>query len=166
MVKVGFVSQRGPKKALFCRFLFSLHDFPWWSYAYDDHFPWWSKKCHFRPFFTNKIVSTHKSKVVGHQKLVNIGPSDQSFISGKVVFITNNPAEESQVISFQVKRLPICILWRGREHGKWSKNYVDKMRVFANVYACLHEGGRGEKSPKFRLRRMWMPPKLTCSSNT
>ena len=32
------------------------------------------------------------------------------------------------------------------------------MRVFANVYACLQEGGRGEKSPKFRLRRMWMPP--------
>ena len=61
-----------------------------------------SKKCHFRPFFTNKIFSAHKSKVVGHQKLVNIGPSDQSFISGKVVFITNNPAEESQVISFQV----------------------------------------------------------------
>ena len=102
MVKVGFVSQRGPKKALFCRFLFSLHDFPWWSYAYDDHFPWWSKKCHFRPFFTNKIVSTHKSKVVGHQKLVNIGRSDQSFISGKVVLLTNNPAEESQVISFTI----------------------------------------------------------------
>ena len=50
--------------------------------------------------------------------------------------------------------IPICILWRGREWGKWSKNYVDKMRVFANVYACLQEGGRGEKSPKFRLRRM------------
>ena len=33
------------------------------------------------------------------------------------------------------------------------------MRVFANVYACLQEGGRGEKSPKFRLRRMWTPPK-------
>ena len=59
-----------------------------------------SKKAHFGPFFTNKIFSTHKSKVVRHQKLVNIGPSDQSFISGKVVFITNNPAEESQVISF------------------------------------------------------------------
>ena len=65
----------------------------------------------------------------------------------------------------RVKRLPICILWRGREQGKWSKNYVDKMRVFANVYACLQEGGRGEKSPKFRLRRMWTPPycEITCN---
>ena len=59
------------------------------------------QKCHFWPFFTNKIFSTHKSKVVGHQKLVNIGTSDQSFISGKVVLFTNNPAEESQVISFR-----------------------------------------------------------------
>ena len=52
------------------------------------------------PFFTIKIFSTHKRKVVGHEKLVNIGPSDQVFIGGKVVLIPNNPAEESQVISF------------------------------------------------------------------
>ena len=51
----------------------------------------------------------------------------------------------------------------GREGGKWSKNYVDKMRVFANVYACLQEGGRGEKSPKFRLRRMWTPPYMVSN---
>ena len=54
------------------------------------------------PFFTNKIFSTHKRKVVGHEKLVNIGPSDQVFIGGKVVLIPNNPAEESQVISFSI----------------------------------------------------------------
>ena len=59
-----------------------------------------SKKARFGPFFTNKIFSTHKHKVVGHEKLVNIGPKDQVFIGGKVVFITNNPTEESQVISF------------------------------------------------------------------
>ena len=52
----------------------------------------------FWPFFTNKIFSTHKRKVVGHKNLVNIGPSDQVFIGGKVVLIPNNPAEESQVI--------------------------------------------------------------------
>ena len=43
---------------------------------------------------------------------------------------------------------------RRREGVKWSKNYVDKMSVFANVYACLQEGGRGKKSQKFCLRRM------------
>ena len=59
-----------------------------------------SKKACFGPFFTNKIFLTHKCKVVGHEKLVNIGPSDQVFIGGKVVLIPNNPAEESQVISF------------------------------------------------------------------
>ena len=59
-----------------------------------------SKKARFGPFFTNKFFSTHKRKVVGHEKLVNIGPSDQVFIGGKVVLIPNNPAEESQVISF------------------------------------------------------------------
>ena len=42
----------------------------------------------------------------------------------------------------------------GREGVKLSKNYVDKMRVFGNVYACLQEGGRGKKSQKFCLRRM------------
>ena len=55
----------------------------------------------FWPFFSNEIFSTHKRKVLGHQKLVNIGPSDQSFISGKVVLLTNNPAEKSQIITFQ-----------------------------------------------------------------
>ena len=39
----------------------------------------------------------------------------------------------------------------GREQGKWLKNYVDKMRVFANVYR--REGGE-KKSWRFRLRRM------------
>ena len=43
---------------------------------------------------------------------------------------------------------------KGREGVKWSKNYVDKMRVFATVYACLQEGGRGKNSQKFCLRRM------------
>ena len=33
---------------------------------------------------------------------MNIGPSDQVFIGGKVVLIPNNPAEESQVISFRI----------------------------------------------------------------
>ena len=60
-----------------------------------------SKKARFGPFFTNKVFPTHKRKVVGHEKLVTIGLSDQVFISGKVVLIPNNPAEESQVISFQ-----------------------------------------------------------------
>ena len=34
---------------------------------------------------------------------------------------------------------------RRREGVKWSKNYIDKMSMFANVYACLQEGGRGKK---------------------
>ena len=29
---------------------------------------------------------------------MNLGPSDQDFSGGKMVFITNNPAEKSQVI--------------------------------------------------------------------
>ena len=66
-----------------------------------------SKKARFGPFFTNKIFSTHKRKVVGHEKLVNIGPSDQVFIGGKVVLIPNNPAEESQVISFSINNVRI-----------------------------------------------------------
>ena len=42
----------------------------------------------------------------------------------------------------------------GSERVNWSKIYVDKMRGSANVYACLQEGGRGQKILKFRLRRM------------
>ena len=97
-----FISKKGPKTGMGSSVLhFCCQDeIPMLSISQEFFFNKNSKKFPKRPIFTNKIFSTNKRKVVGHEKLVNIGPSDQVFIGGKVVLIPNNPAEESQVISF------------------------------------------------------------------
>ena len=107
MSQKKFISKKGPKTGMgSSSWLQNMqnrtsHTIYFTRIFFQQKFQKVSKKARFGPFFTNKIFSTHKRKVVGHEKLVNIGPSDQVFIRGKVVLIPNNPAEESQLISFQ-----------------------------------------------------------------
>ena len=71
------------------------------------------EKSHFRPFFTNKKISTHKPKRVGEEKLHIFPPSDHQYISINWEKITNNPLDQIPDMPFHEKPQVIFILTSG-----------------------------------------------------